>query len=155
MIYRAKDKENNFKYGYKLIVPQQPFTSPPVGSEPQEPTLINYIMPSDTEEYRDVEDYSTLAVEVVEPFQTNIGTAGKNKVELYEGDIITATIYPFENFNGLIVWNDSKKSYMCEYRKKPTYMGKSIFNGMQIQLEYLANANIDVIGNNIDNTDLL
>lgn len=155
MIYRAKDKENNFKYGYKLILPQQPFTSSPEGTEQQEPTLINYIMPSDTEEYRDVDDYSTLAVEVSEPFQMNIGTAGKNSVELYEGDIITATIYPFENFNGLIVWNDSKKSYMCEYHKKPTYMGKSIFDDMQIQLEYLANANIDVIGNSIDNSDLL
>lgn len=155
MIYRAKGKDNKFKYGYKLTVPKKPFVSPPVGSQPQEPTLINYIMPSDVEQYRDINDYSTLAVEVSEPFQMNIGTVGKNSVEVYEGDIITATIYPFENFNGLIVWNDSKKSYMCEYRKKPTYMGKSIFNGMQIQLDYLANANIDVIGNSIDNSELL
>ncbi|MEG0431044.1 MAG: hypothetical protein RR420_05470 [Anaerovoracaceae bacterium] len=158
--YRARDLTGKLVYGYPIIVPKLPFPSAPVtppakeAPKPPEPVMIAYMFSNDVETYRDDEEYEKVEIDK-ESIEYYIGEAGKNFVGLYEGDIITATIYPFEDFNALIIWNDSKKAYMMEYHKKSTYTGKGIFDGMQREIEYIQNANIDVIGNKTDNADLL
>lgn len=152
--YRAKDLNNNWVYGYPIIVPALPFPSTPEGEEAIAPIIKSFMFSNITESYRDLEDYPKTEIQK-DTIQYYIGEAGNNSVGLFEGDIITATIYPFENFNALIIWNEEKKMYMLEYHKKKTYTGRGIFDGMQREIKFLQNANIDIIGNSIDNRDLL
>lgn len=86
----------------------------------------------------------------------NIGIVANNSVMLHEGDIITANIYPFEHFNAVIEWVDEYKAYMLVYKKKKQFTTiRGIFDNLKRELQYLQNANIDIIGNIVDTPDLI
>ena len=90
------------------------------------------------------------------------GLKDKNGKEIYEGDIVTGTDYPFidegkQNYVGIVVFYDDAASFGYEYKcvRKDK---RGISNG--INNEFEANENLicedlEVIGNIYDNPELL
>ena len=90
------------------------------------------------------------------------GLKDKNEKEIYEGDIVTGTDYPFinagkQNYVGIVVFYDDVASFGYEYKcvRKDK---RGISNG--INNEFEANENLicedlEVIGNIYDNPELL
>lgn len=153
-LFRAKATSNgNWIYGYPLSIPTTPIVEPT--------TSTAYIVSASAADYSIVEaqvftDTSFPKTQVdANTFNEKVGIFGKNLVTVYEGDIITTNIYPFENFNGIVEFNAEKGAFLIRYKKKPTFSGRGIFDGTFIGLEYLQNANIDIIGNVTDNPELL
>lgn len=154
-LYKAKKtSDSSWITGYALKVPVPPFV------EGQPITYKGLIISSADTDYSaltgllfDDAAFPKYEVDSTTMLQ-HLGAYGKNAVEIYEGDIITANIYPFDNFNGIVEFNADIGAYVVRYKKKPTYTGRGIFDGNFIRLDYLAAANIDVIGNIIDDSEL-
>ena len=90
------------------------------------------------------------------------GLKDKNGKEIYEGDIITGTDYPFidegkQNYVGIVVFYDNTASFGYEYqcvRKDKRGISNGINNEFEAN-ENLICAYLEVIGNIYDNPELL
>ena len=90
------------------------------------------------------------------------GLKDKNGKEIYEGDIVTGTKYPFidigkQNYIGIVVFYEDVAQFGYEYKCVNKYK-RGISNG--INNEFNANENLicedlEVIGNIYDNPELL
>lgn len=114
---------------------------------------------------------------IITPDETVLGTYGrveketigqytglqdKNGTEIYEGDIVTGTKYPFmenekQNYIGIVVFYEDAAQFGYEY-KCVNKEKRGISNG--INNEFVANKNLiceelEVIGNIYDNPELL
>lgn len=114
---------------------------------------------------------------IITPDETVLGTYGrveketigqytglqdKNGTEIYEGDIVTGTKYPFmenekQNYIGIVVFYEDAAQFGYEY-KCVNKEKRGISNG--INNEFAANKNLiceelEVIGNIYDNPELL
>ena len=91
-----------------------------------------------------------------------VGLKDKNGKEIYEGDIVTGTDYPFidegkQNYIGIIVFYDDAASFGYEYqcvRKNKRGISNGINNEFEAN-ENLICENLEVIGNIYDNPELL
>lgn len=159
---RAKAVSGGWVYGYPIVVPELPYPPPaPPAAEGEtpptpEPVIIGLMFPTNVESYNGVADWSEAATRInINTIQRHIGTIGGNSVDVFEGDIITANRYPFENWNAVLTWDSAFNTFMLKYYKKKGYNGRNIFADMVEPIKYLITANVDVIGNTIDNGSLL
>ena len=159
---RAKAADGHgWVYGYPILVPELPYPpEPPTGSEegqpPLEPAMIGLMFPMDISNYIGVNNWTDAALSIkINTIQHHIGHIGNNSVDVFEGDILTANRYPFENWIAVLTWDNNFSTFMLKYYKKKGYSGRDIFADMVEPIKYLITANVDVIGNIIDNGDLL
>lgn len=153
-LYRAKATSGGaWVYGYPISIPVTPIADPI--------TYDSYIVSADTADYSAElaqaftdEAFPKTAVNNA-TFTELVGILGKNAVTVYEGDIITANIYPFENYNAVIQFNSEKSRFELKFVHVPTFSGRAIFDNNTRPLEFLMNANIDVIGDIFNNPELL
>lgn len=157
---RAKAADGSgWVYGYPIIVPELPYP-PEISAENQQaspdPVMIGLMFPTDASNYNGVTDWSEAATRIdINTIQRHIGMVGGNSVDVYEGDIITANRYPFENWNAVLTWNTAFSTFVVKYCRKKGYTGRDIFIDMVEPIKYLMTANVDVIGNTVDNGNLL
>ena len=118
--------------------------------------MIGLMFPTAVSKYNGVSDWSEATTSVdINTIQRHIGVIGGNSADVFEGDIITANRYPFENWNAVLTWNNDFSTFVLRYYRKKGYAGRDIFADMVEPIKYLITANVDVIGNIIDNGDLL
>lgn len=90
------------------------------------------------------------------------GLKDRNMKEIYEGDVVTGTDYPFidegkQNYVGIVVFYDDVASFGYEYqcvRKDKRGISNGINNEFEAN-ENLICENLEVIGNIYDNLELL
>lgn len=108
-------------------------------------------------------DYEVYMIEVIpETVGQDTGRKDKNGKEIYEGDIITGTDYPFideekQNYVGIVVFYDDAASFGYEYqcvRKDKRGISNGINNEFEAN-ENLVCDDLEVIGNIYDNPELL
>ena len=118
--------------------------------------MIGLMFPMDISNYIGVNNWTDAALSIkINTIQRHIGHIGNNSVDVFEGDILTANRYPFENWIAVLTWDNNFSTFMLKYYKKKGYSGRDIFADMVEPIKYLITANVDVIGNIIDNGDLL
>lgn len=147
-----------FVYGYPIVVPELPYPAEPPeeGQEVPEPVMIGLMFPTDISAYEDKTNWTDAAIRInPSTIQRHIGGIGANVVDVFEGDIIIANVYPFENWNAVLAWNNKNSTFMLKFSKKKNYAGRDIFADMVEPIKYLTTAKVDVIGNTIDNANLL
>lgn len=151
---RAKALSNGeWVYGYPIMYPVTPIT----GSVTNE----CYIVSANSADYStevaqvftDV-DFPKTAVDA-DTLEELVGAIGNNGVNVYVGDIITANVYPFEQYNAIITFNTDKGLFEFSFIHVPSFEGYAIFDNNTRPIAYLANANVAVIGNIISNPELL
>lgn len=159
---RAKAISGGWVYGYPVIVPELPYPPETTGeteegaSEPVEPVMIALMFPMTVDSYTGAVNWSDAATRInAATIQRHIGTIGANGVDVYEGDIITANCYPYENWISVLTWDSAFSTFMLKYYKKKGYSGRDIFGAMVEPIKYLITAKVDIIGNTVDNADLL
>lgn len=156
---RAKATDDSgWVYGYPIIVPELPY--PPEGTEESqqstEPVMIGLMFSIDVSKYIGVTNWTEAAERInINTIQRHIGMIGSNSVDVYEGDIIMANRYPYENWNAVLTWDIASSTFILKYYRKKGYPGRDIFADMVEPIKYLVTANVDVIGNTVDNSDLL
>jgi len=108
-------------------------------------------------------DISNVWIEVLEETVGQYtGLKDKNGKEIYEGDIITGTDYPFideekQNYVGIVVFYDDAASFGYEYqcvRKDKRGVSNGINNEFEAN-ENLVCDDLEVIGNIYDNPEML
>lgn len=153
-LYRAKATSGGaWVYGYPLSIPVTPVVEPV--------TYNSYIVSANTADYS--AELAQVFTDAAFPktavdnstFTELVGSHGKNAVTIYEGDIITANIYPFENYNAVIQFNSEKSRFEMRFIHVPTFTGRAIFDNNASPLEFILNANIDVVGDIFNNPELL
>ena len=118
--------------------------------------MIGLMFSTDVSKYIGVTNWTEAAEQInINTIQRHIGNIGGNSVDVYEGDILTANRYPFENWNAVLTWNTAFSTFMLKYYRKKGYTGRDIFADMVEPIKYLVTANVDVIGNTVDNGNLL
>lgn len=85
------------------------------------------------------------------------GLKDKNGVEIYEGDILTSELYPFQdegryNYHGVVEWIDYLASFYVTKRLVDKDK-RGISDGISEQIENVAQ--LEVIGNIYENPELL
>lgn len=147
-------------YGYFLTIPELPIQQPlpPEELDPATVKYKSYILPEGYEPYLSStgwEDVPKTEVDT-ETVCQYLGALGNNECDVYEGDFITATIYPYNEFNGLVDFDNDKKMFTTTfYRKSDMSNTRAIFQLMTRDLSYLENANLAVLGNKFDNPELI
>ncbi|MDD3039742.1 YopX family protein [Bacteroides sp.] len=152
--FRAKAiSGGTWVYGYPVKMPVTPVLDPI--------TYNSYIVSANLADYSadlaqgfDDQDFPKTAVDDSTLSQI-VGILGKNAVTVYEGDIIIANIYPFENYNAVIEFNADKSRFEMRFVHKPTFQGRAIFDNNTRPLEFLMNTNIDIVGDIYSNPELL
>lgn len=157
---RAKATDGRgWVYGYPVVVPTLPYPPEAPADDPQaspEPVMIGLMFPTDVSKYNGVRDWSEATTSVdINTIQRHIGVIGGNLADVFEGDIITANRYPFENWNAVLTWNNDFSTFVLKYYRKKGYAGRDIFADMVEPIKYLVSAKVDVIGNTVDDGNLL
>lgn len=141
--FRGKDIKGNWRYGDLM-------------------TMKHFVANSE-EEYQIGDFESSLVYKInKETIGQYTGLHDKNGKEIYEGDIVTGTKYPFidigkQNYIGIVVFYEDVAQFGYEY-KCVNKDKRGISNG--INNEFNANENLicedlEVIGNIYENSNLL
>lgn len=86
------------------------------------------------------------------------GLKDKNGKEIYEGDILTSTDYPFQNYGshnyyGVIEWWNELAAFCITKRLAPSSKSRGISDGISEHLEDIER--FEIIGNIYENPELL
>ena len=151
--FRGKNKEGKWIYGtgvVKVIVNCKETNALEIIQSVDYDELDYYVPNYDSEEIRP------------DTIGQYTGLKDKNGKEIYEGDIVSGTDYPFidkgkQNYVGIVVFYDDVASFGYEYQRVRKDK-RGISNG--INNEFEANENLicedlEVIGNIYDNKNLL
>jgi len=154
---QIKDKKE-WVYGTLLRIPTPPQC---MGEKKLDTYFIQFPDPRYTPDWN--MPYSMIQAEV-EPETVGqfTGLKDKNGKEIYEGDIVTGTEYPFidegrQNYIGIVVFYEDFAQFRYEYkcvRKDKRGISNGINNEFQSD-ENLICQDLEVIGNIYENKDLL
>lgn len=120
------------------------------------------VLDDGTVDIQDINDENWFKAVNPESVGQYTGLKDKNGKEIYEGDIITGTDYPFideekQNYVGIVVFYDDAASFGYEYqcvRKDKRGVSNGINNEFEAN-ENLVCDDLEVIGNIYDNPELL
>lgn len=151
--FRGKTKEGKWIYGTGIMKVIENCT------ETKKIEMVSKVDYDELDYYVPMFDNEEVIPETVGQYT---GLKDKNGKEIYEGDIVTGTDYPFideekQNYVGIVVFYDDAASFGYEYQCVRNDK-RGISNG--INNEFEANENLvcddlELIGNIYDNPELL